>query len=815
MDQIDEHTLEVLEWPAIQEMLAEQAGSQVGSEMARRVRPLQTLAEAKGVRDEIAEFRVLLCKETALPFDRLFDIRESVQRTRPEGAVLTAMDLVRIAASLDATSAIRLIIARSRSLCPRLFGIASRLDGQSDLVSEIRAAIEETGEVKDTASRELAHLRRRLHELRGLIQSRLQSLLGDSTLQPFIAEPIITLRNERYVIPVKPNYRTVLKGVVQDRSVSGVTLFLEPQQVVELNNQLRLLQRSEEEEVRKVLSRLTAALRPRADAILETVLLAAELDVRCAAARLANALQAAPPSLKEAAPLVLLQARHPLLLKLGAAAGEDEAIPIDLRVGDEFDALLITGPNTGGKTVALKTAGLLSLMALAGLHLPASPDSEVPFFSGVLADIGDEQSIQQSLSTFSSHIGHIRRIIEAVSPGTLVLLDELGAGTDPVEGACLGIAILEALLERRALVMATSHLDAIKAYAYSHPRIENGCVEFDLDTLRPLYKLCIGLSGRSHALAIASRIGLPPLVIQRARTLLGDGDDPLRLLLEGLERERRHLAEERAALASEIAEAAKARGDAEARRDAVGIEAEESYRRARQQVEGAVSDARFEIGRLLREFKSAESRERAAQAVLKRLTELERQAEAVLGDVADREHASCGPSMVRTSSPQASGAASIRHGQQVRVKGLDQQGTIIGALTSAGLVEVQFPLGRVRLPVEALILEEGTHQGEAVPLVQVTRATEETPSELNLIGCDAEEAARRLDRYVGDAFLAGLPTLRVIHGKGGGVLRRTVAELLQNHPLVSSFRLADYREGGIGATIVELHSHGGRLGGAA
>lgn len=812
MNRMDDHTLEVLEWPAIQEMLAAEADSQVGSELARNVRPLHTLEEARGVRDEIGEFRVLLSREMALPFDRVFDVRGSVQRARPEGAVLTSVDLVRVAGSLEAAAAIRVIIARARNQFPRLHAIASRLNGQSDLVAEIRAAIEETGEVKDTASQELARLRRRLHELRNLIHGRLQSLLTDSTLQLFIAEPIITQRNERYVIPVKPNYRTVLKGVVQDRSVSGVTLFLEPQQVVELNNQLRLLQRSEEEEVRKVLSLLTAALRPKADAILETVLLVAELDVRCAAARLAHRLHCAPPSLKEAGPLVLLQARHPLLLKQNSAPGEGEAIPIDLRVGDDFDALLITGPNTGGKTVALKTAGLLSLMALAGLHLPASPDSEVPFFSGVLADIGDEQSIEQSLSTFSSHIGQIQRILEAAGPGTLVLLDELGAGTDPVEGACLGIAILEALLERGALVMATSHLDAIKAYAYTHPRIENGCVEFDLDTLRPLYKLSIGLSGRSHALAIASRIGLPPLVIERATALLGEGGDPLRLLLERLEGEQRCLAEEREALAREFAETAKARGEAEARREAVRTEAEQLYRHARRQVEGAVSDARAEIDRLLREFRSAESRGQVAQTVRQRLTDLERQAEAALSDVADPNQ---GPNTVRPGSPEVSGSASVRRGQQVRVKGLDQRGTVSGEPTSAGLVEVQLPLGRVRLPLEALVLEGGVHQGEGASSVHVSRPMERTPAELNLIGCDAEEAARRLDRYVGDAFLAGLPTVRIVHGKGAGVLRRTVAELLQGHPLVASFGLANYREGGIGTTIVELHPHGARLDGAA
>ncbi len=815
MSHIDEHTFEVLEWPAIQEMLAAEADSNVGSDLARSVGPLPTLDEAQGVRDEIAEFRVLLSKETALPFDGVFDIRESVQRSRPEGAILAATDLARIAATLDATSAIRLIITCSKALCPRLHAIAARLDAHPELVSEIHAAIEKTGEVKDSASRELSHLRNQLHELRSLIQNRLQSLLSEPTLQPFVAEPIITLRNERYVIPVKPNCRSVLKGVVQDRSVSGATLFLEPQQVVELNNQLRLLQRAEEEEVRKVLARLTAAIRPRAEAILKTVLLAAELDLRSAAARLANNLHAAPPSLKKAGPLILLQARHPLLLKQALAAGEREAIPIDLLVGEAFEALLITGPNTGGKTVALKTAGLLSLMALAGLHLPASADSEVPFFSGVLADIGDEQSIVQNLSTFSSHIGHIQQILEAVSPGALVLLDELGAGTDPVEGACLGIAILEALLERRALVMATSHLDAIKAYAYAHPRIENGCVEFDLDTLRPLYKLSIGLSGRSHALAIASRIGLPQSLIQRAKVLLGDGADPLRPLLERLEVERQRLVEERAGLAREMAEAAKTRGEAEAQRDTVRAEADKLSRRARQQVETAVSNARSEVARILREFRSAEEREQAAREVRKRLTELDLQAETALRKVADRDHQDHGPSTVRPGLPQGSGVRSICPGLRVRIRGLEQRGTVSGDPTPAGLVEVQLSLGRVRLPVEALIPEEDMPQGEAGPSVQVTRAGEETPAELNLIGCDAAEAARRLDRYVGDAFLAGLPTVRVIHGKGGGILRRTVAELLQGHPLVLSFRLADYREGGVGTTVIELHSYGVPLGGAA
>ena len=804
MNQIDQHTLEILEWPAIQARVAARAGSPLGRELAQSLRPLPTLEDAQTVRNEVAEFRALLAREAALPFDQLCDIRESVRRSRPEGAVLAAIDLIRVATSLEAAAIIRRAVARSRDLCPHLHAIASRLDDHTRLIEEIHAAIETDGEVKDTASRKLNQLRTRLHELRNLIHARLQAMLAASTMQPYIAESLVTLRNERYVIPVKPTYRTVLKGVVQDRSVSGVTIFLEPQEVIELNNQLRMLQRAEEEEIRRVLAALTASLRSSADAVLLTMQLTAELDVRCAAARFADSLHGAPVALKSAGPLLLREAKHPLLLEQIDAGGIHHTVPIDLRLGDGFDALLITGPNTGGKTVALKTAGLLSLMAQAGLHLPASPDSEVPFFNGVLADIGDEQSIEQSLSTFSSHIGQIRRILEAARPGALVLLDELGAGTDPLEGACLGIAILDALLERGALVVATTHLDAIKAYAYSHPRIENGCVEFDLDTLRPLYKLLIGFSGRSHGLVIASRVGLPSNIIRQAERLLGEERDPLRLLLDRLEGEQRRLAEEREAVTREAAETARARGEAEAQRDAARVEAEQLYRLACRQTEGALADARAEIDQLLREFRSAQSRGRAAPQVRRRLIDLERQTKTRLSDATGSDDAA------NTVDP-----ASIRVGQEVVIKGLGQRGIVIGQPSPSGFVEIRLPLGKAKVPVEAIVSRSHSGQQATSRPIRLSRAMDEVGGELNLIGCDAVEAARRLDQYVGDAFLVGLPTVRIIHGKGSGVLRKTVAELLQDHPLVESFRAADYREGGIGATIVELYPHGVPMGGAA
>jgi DNA mismatch repair protein MutS2 len=799
---MDDHTLELLEWPAIQGMLAEEAESPLGVELAGALRPLASLEEAQRLQDEIGEFRALLTREGGLPFRRLADIRDALHRARPEGAVLSPRDLLDIAAVLEAAEAIRIGIGRARDHCPKLHARAARLDGHPALVAEVRAALDETGEVTDAASRELASVRRRLRDLRDLIDARLRSLLADPSLQPHIAEPIITLRNDRYVIPVRANSPAALRGVVQDRSASGVTVFVEPQPIVELNNHLRLLQRAEEEEIRKVLAALTARLRPHLETVRETLHAAAELEVRCAAARLADRLDGAALSLKHGGSLALLEARHPLLLRQATAGRGEAPVPIDFRIGGDFDALVITGPNTGGKTVALKTAGLLSVMALAGLHVPASPDSEVPFFANVLADIGDEQGIEQSLSTFSSHVGQIRRIVGAAGPATLVLLDELGAGTDPVEGACLGIAILEALLDRGALVVATSHLDAIKAYAYSHPRIENGCVEFDLDTLKPLYRLSIGLFGRSHALEIASRIGLPSSVIERARLLLGAEDDRLRVLLERLEREERRVAEERAVLSREMARATRARSEAEAQRDAALAEALDVAQEARQQAQAILSEARAEVDRLLREFRSAVSKEQAAHAARARLAELERKAQHT---VADRSSAS--------NAQAVADGGSIGPGQRVRIRGLEHRGTVIGEPTAAGLVEIQLPLGKVRLPVGAVIPEERAAQNREAGPVRVERAPGTTPLELNLIGCDAEEAARRLDRYVGDAFLAGLPSVRVVHGKGAGVLRRTVARVLQGHPLVVTFRTADYREGGIGATVVELHPRDGVAGG--
>jgi DNA mismatch repair protein MutS2 len=385
-----------------------------------------------------------------------------------------------------------------------------------------------------------------------------------------------------------------------------------------------------------------------------------------------------------------------------------------------------------------------------------------------------------------------------------VLLDELGAGTDPLEGACLGIAILEALLERGALVVGTTHLDAIKAYAYSHPRIENGCVEFDLDTLRPLYKLLIGFSGRSHGLVIASRVGLPSNVIQQAERLLGEGRDPLRLLLDRLEGEQQRLAAEREAVIREAAETAKVRDEAEARRDAARVQAEQLYRIACRQTEGAVADARAEIDRLLREFRSAQARGRSAQQVRRRLVDLERQTKVTLSEATGSDQS------VDSVDP-----ASIRVGQEVVIKGLGQRGIVIEPPSPSGLVEVRLPLGKAKVPLEAIGSKGYSGQQAASRPIRLSRTIDEVGSELNLIGCNAAEAARRLDQYVGDAFLVGLPTVRIIHGKGSGILRKTVAELLQDHPLVENFRVADYLEGGIGVTIVELYPHGVPMGGAA
>ena len=750
---------------------------------------------------------------------------------RIPGAMLEAEALLGVAAMLRVAMQARAFFRRNAGATPHLEAVAARLAPPGDLVAEVERCIEPGGTVADDASPALREVRRQIRATREEVLARLQAMLHAPHLSGHIAEPLVTVRNDRYVIPVKAGSRGAVAGLVHDQSASGLTLYVEPSGVVELNNSLRRLHARETAEVRKVLLVLTGMVGREREAIAQTVDALVELDVLAARARLARRLRASRPKIAEDKLLVLRAARHPLLVaraaaetspagiatpptagpaappgaegRPGPAAREGEpgvVVPIDVELGGTFHVLVITGPNTGGKTAALKTVGLLALMVRAGLHLPASPDSQVPLYRGVFADIGDEQSIAQSLSTFSSHISHIRGILAAVDRDALVLLDELGAGTDPEEGAALGIAVLEALAARGTCTVATTHLEAIKAFAASQEGVANGSVEFDLDTLRPLYRLKIGLPGKSFAVEIATRLGLPDSVVRRAQAILGEGRPHLRAYLERLQQAAEEFEAARRLAAAEAELARGARAEWERRARSVAEEAD----RYRQQVQHAIreilAEGRRRIGAAV-----ADLRGRVPRGTAAAVPSATKAADALVAGLPTLPE----PPADALLPPSAAGvlAEDLFPGRRVMVPHLGQHGTVLGPPSPDGKVLIQLGVGRVWVAVSALAAApEDTARkiAEAPPTTVARPDAPATGPEINVLGCTAEEACARAERYLDDAFLSGLTRVRIVHGKGRGALRRAVEDLLKAHPLVEAFSLADQAEGGSGATVVAL-----------
>jgi DNA mismatch repair protein MutS2 len=745
---------------------------------------------------EAAEAQALLERGQEPPFVGVTDIRPHLVRARVEGASLDPRSLWHIYETLQATRLLRAFFHREKVASPLLWERASGLVPPEGLCAVIREAITPEGEVSDAASPGLHRVRRELRALREAIVAKLERTLASPTTQPALAEPIITVRNDRYVIPVKASQKGRIRGIVQDQSGSGLTIFVEPTPVVEMNNRLRILLRQEEEEVSKVLRSLTGEVGRNAErigAVLERV---GDLDLLIAKGRLAVRLRAAVPRVSEEFHLILRQARHPFLVRTPAPEpGPDEdgteaaggAVPIDLEVGGTFAVVVISGPNTGGKTVALKTAGLLALMTLSGLLIPASPDSQVPCYRAIFADIGDEQSIAESLSTFSSHMGQIVKILARAGPETLILLDELGAGTDPTEGAALGIAVLEALRERGASVIATTHLEAVKAYAVLTPGVKIASVEFDRERLTPRYSIRLGLPGHSYGLEIAGRLGLPGPILEKARQALPEGHHRAHSLIEALEMDRRQLDELRAQLQAEVHRASILTREAKELVVRLREGMSTLTRRAREEARQLLAELRQQGEGLIRALREPGSRRAEARGFYQGLEALKGKVEA-------------------TETPPANGpprGAEIRPGQWVSVAGHGQHGRVLTEVSGQGTVEVELKIGRVHLPVSALrVLSSPPPPRGEVPLF--VEKTQYVSPEINLVGCTIEEATGRLAKYLDGAFVEGVRQVRVIHGKGTGSLRKAVHSYLASHPLVQGFHLAEGNQGGSGATIAVL-----------
>lgn len=786
---MEHQSLRPLEYPQVRARLAAHTSFRVSELLALELEPSSDAAEVMTRQQETTEARKLLDQQPQLSVGSARDLRPLTQTARV-GGMIQATEFLDLRGTLLSARNLRKNILRVAEAFPRLAFIAESLHDAPRVIDEIGRVFNENGEVADSASPELARIRRELKIAEQRVMERLQHLVTSTQYAKYLQEALITQRDGRYVVPVRAEARGRIHGIVHDTSASGATLFIEPMAVVELGNRVRELVIQERREIDRILRALTALVGEHADAIDYTVETMGQLDLAFAKAKYSAQLQAVQPiidigSRKQAPYLEFINARHPLL-------DPETVVPISLELRRTFSILIITGPNTGGKTVSLKTVGLLALMAQSGLHIPAQEGSRLPVFSGVFADIGDEQSIAQSLSTFSGHLKNIIGILASADAKSLVLFDELGAGTDPVEGAALARAIVENLLARNIPGMIATHYAELKAFAHSTPGVQNASMEFDIETLAPTYRLILGIPGRSNAFAIATRLGLEPALVERARENVGKSNEELETLLTQLKKAREETAREqsRAAAARENTE----RAAKQARRELADTQRQRSeiLRHTREQARAELEATRAELNRLKREWRESGGGRELAKRAQEDLDALEDAS----GSLASPAPA---PRRVEPSQPRER----ITVGDRVYVPGLNQYGEIVGI--GSDLV-VQIGSFRMNLAPDRVEVQPRTKTPET-PVSQTSVVLPDVDSpgmEVHLRGMRAEEALDALEKYLDRAVMAGLPYVRIVHGKGTGTIRKLVRDFLHASPLVTSYETAEQSEGGEGVTVARL-----------
>ncbi|MBC8512486.1 MAG: endonuclease MutS2 [Dehalococcoidia bacterium] len=795
---MDDKSLEILEFPRIREILAGFTSFSASHELAVNLQPLSDYEQVSLLLTQSAEARHLLSVEPDFSIGGVVDIREAVKMAAL-GKMLEPRALLEIQGTIAAVCQLRGRLRKLAKELPLLWNIAEGIVELRQVEKDIGSRLAPTGELLDSASSKLATVRQRLRQAREQLLNRLEAVIKSPRGRKIIQEPIITEREGRYVIPVKVEFRKEIKGIVHDVSNTGATVFIEPWTTVELGNELRELVMEERREVERILRELSSEVGAHEAEISHSIDLVAELDLALAKARYADMARAAEPVLttfkedgkgnagEQAGVLRLVEARHPLLA--------EKAVPLSVEMGRDFSVLVITGPNTGGKTVALKTIGLLSLMAQAGIPTPASAETCLPVFDSIFADIGDEQSIEQTLSTFSWHVGNIVRIIKSATEKSLVLLDELGTSTDPAEGSALARSILLSFSSRGTMTVATTHYGDLKAFAHTTPGLQNASLDFDPVTLMPTYHLTVGIPGGSNALATASRLGLPSEIIADAREMLSEGAQELETLLADLMNEKRRVE----ALHRDLG---KARDEVEQRNTKLRselqrLEAGEQkvIQETRDRVLYEAAELHKEIRQAASELRKEKSRERIEQA-RKAVAAVQEQLQS------DVWQATAGGK----TDEEAADESSIAPGDTVWLKEANLQATVLSVSEETRQIEVQ--AGRTRLSlnldsVQKVVSVGGEATSQFIPVRRKLRGGA-VSLELDLRGKRADEIYAALDRYLNDAYLANLGEVRIAHGFGTGTVRDIVRELLASHPLVKSFRAGKRGEGGDGATIAEL-----------
>lgn len=783
------YSTEKLELPKILSRLEEQCATALGRELVRELSPSNHLPEIRRWQQETTEACHCLRLYPSFSLGGVRDIRPHLQRVG-KGGVLSPSELLEVLDTIQASRRLKKFFAGVKEEFQQLKATGSLLMDFPGLEREISQAISEDGQVKDEASPVLARLRRRKLELQDSIKHKLESIIHSGEYQKMLQEALITIRGDRYVVPVKQEYRGRFPGLVHDQSASGATLFIEPMAVVELNNELRRVQLDEEREVEAILAALSRKVGSFVPELEETLAALGRLDFIFAKAKLSYAMDGAEPSFNTSGFLRLVKGRHPLI--------SGKVVPLDLELGKEYRTLIITGPNTGGKTVALKTTGLLCLMAQCGLHIPAEPASELPVFDKIFADIGDEQSIEQSLSTFSSHMKNLVFIVNEADANSLVLLDEVGAGTDPVEGSALAMAILSTLHGKGARIVATTHYSELKVFAYSSAGMENASVEFDPVSLKPTYRLLTGMPGRSNAFEIALRLGLDPQIVELAKTFVTRDELEVGALLEDLESRRLRLEEEQEELDKLRAQVAELKQQLENERQALHEKEVQILEEARQKAKRIIEEAQGVSRSLIQEIRQAarlrerREQERALEEARRKFREFQEKALAAL-ESTSKEY-------------QKNAPATVQPGEQVYLVNLKQKGIVLEPPNPQGEVLVQVGIMKVQVPLTELraLEEERKEQLTSTINKLVMHKSRQISPELDLRGCTVEEALALTEKYLDDAMLSNLSTIYLIHGKGTGTLRAAIHELLQSQPQVKGFRLGYPHEGGSGVTVVEF-----------
>lgn len=790
---MNQKTLVKLEFDKIISRLEEEAGSFRGRQLCRRLKPMTDLDKINTYQEQTAAAFTRIVRKGRISFSDAAPVEESMKRLEIGGA-LSISELLRICRLL--ANAAR---AKSYGRHDTQEDAADCLDAYFDqlepltiLSNEIERCIISEDEISDDASSTLKHIRRSMGSINDRIHTTLNGLVNGS-LRTYLQDPIITMRGDRYCIPVKAEYRSQVQGLIHDQSSTGSTLFIEPMAVVKLNNDLKELYAKEQEEIQAILARLSEDAAQYIEEIRGNYRAMTDLDFIFARGALALSMRGSRPILNEEGRIHIREGRHPLL-------DEKTVVPITVSLGEDFTLLIITGPNTGGKTVSLKTVGLFTLMGQAGLHIPAGDRSELAVFRQVYADIGDEQSIEQSLSTFSSHMTNIVSFLKRVDEHSLVLFDELGAGTDPTEGAALATAILSYLHKRNIRAMATTHYSELKVYALSTPGVENACCEFDVESLRPTYRLLIGIPGKSNAFAISSKLGLPDFIIEDARKLLSEQDVSFEDLLTDLETSRRTIEKERQEIETYRRETEALKQQAEKRREKLEEQRDRILREANEKANAILREAKEVADETIRNFHKF-GKENISAA------EMEKERERLRKKIKDTSPSS--PANTRKAKKQYK-PEDFKLGESVKVLSMNLTGTIQSLPNSRGNVTVQMGILRSQVNISDLeIIEEPspytpkklnrTSKGR----IGMSKSLSVSP-EINLLGKTVDEAVAELDKYLDDAILSHLNTVRVVHGKGTGALRKGIHEYLRRQKHVKSYHLAEYGEGDAGVTIVEL-----------